>query len=156
MEATVKAIAITEEQIQAIIADVASKLQQIIDQPILDHDELNYYEDEYSHRCHRGSMNLEGELEDICCEGIPGIGEDSDIYISASYKGTCDWHDDYDAGDYWTPPSGGIEIDDVDAYITEMGIEISVYDEDTDEYIQVEVSKEVINCIIEEVNKKVA
>lgn len=157
MEATIQTLTITEEQIQAIIADTADKLQAVIDEPIRDESDLDYYEDEYGHCYNSGSKSLEGELEEICYEGLPGIDNDSaDIYICASYEGECDWHDDYDPGDYWTAPGGGIEVDSVEAYITDIDIEISVYDEATEEYVGVEVSEEIKQRIIDEVNKKVA
>lgn len=155
MEATITKV-LTEEQIKAIIADATAKLQKVADTAMED-DEPNYYEDDYGHCYSSGSNNLSGELEEICYEGLPGIDADnSDIFITASYDGDCDWRDTYDSGDYWTPPSGGIEVDKVEVYLTEIEIEISVYDKECDDYIDIEVSEDVKKRIIKEVNKNVA
>lgn len=156
MEATIKTIALSEEQIKAIIADAAEKLNAIAEEPISDYDSLDYDEDDYGRSYNRGTESLCGEIEEICYEGLPGISEDSDIYICASYEGSCDWHDDYDPGDYWTAPSGGIEIDSVDVYLTDIDIEITMLDEESGEYVDVEISEEVKERIINEVNKMVA
>lgn len=156
MEATTTTKVLTEEQIQAIIDDAAAKLQNIADSAMEDEDP-DYYEDDYGHCYNHGSNSLSGEIEEICYDGLPGIGPDnSDIYISASYDGDCQWTDTYDSGDYWTPPSGGIEVDSVDVYLTDIDIEISIYDEETEDYTDVEISEDVKKRIIDEVNKKVA
>lgn len=156
MEATTTKKVLSEEQIKAIIADATAKLQEIADSAMED-TEPNYYEDDYGRCYNSGSNSLCGEIEEICYEGLPGIkNDDADIYISASYDGNCEWHDDYDPGDYWTPPSGGIEVDKVEIYLAEIEIEISVYDEETDDYVDIEVSEADKKRIIEEVNKNVA
>lgn len=156
MEATTTTKVLTEEQIQAIIKDAADKLQAIADSAMED-EEPNYYEDDYGHCYNHGSNSLSGEIEEICYEGLPGIGPDnSDIYITASYDGDCQWSDTYDPGDYWTPPGGGIEVDKVEVYLTDIEIEISIYDEATDESLDIEIPEDVKKRIIEEVNKKVA
>lgn len=156
MEATTSKMVLTEEQIQAIIDDAAAKLQNIADSAMED-EEPNYYEDEYGHCYNSGFNSLAGNIEEICYDGLPGIDPDkSDIYISASYNGECQWTDTYDSGNYWTPPSGGIEVDSVDIYLTDIDIEIYISDEETEDYTDVEISEDVKKRIIEEVNKKVA
>lgn len=146
---------LTKEQILAIIEDTSSKLEGAIED--IDCSDFEMYEDEYGHCYNHGSTTIDGELEEICMDGLPGVPEDdSDIYISASYECNCSYHDDYDPGDYWTPPSGGVELDSAEAYITDIDIDISVYNADTDEYDPIEVSKEDREYIIEQVNKKVA
>lgn len=144
---------ITEDQIKAIIEDATSQLLAVIDEPC-DCSDLQCEEDEYG-RCYPYcSGYLEGDLEEICIDGLAGI-EDGDVCIYATYDGSYSYHDDYDPGDYWTPPSGGWELDDCEAYLTSITIELSVYNPTTDEYEDVEVSQEVCDRIIEEVNKNV-
>lgn len=148
---------LTEEQIQAIINDAADKLQALIEDPCNgDYSDLDMYEDERG--CYPfGSKNCDSEIEEICYEGLPGIDTDcADIYIMAKCDLRYSYHNDYDPGDYWTSPSGGIEIDEVEAYITDMEIEISVLNQDTDEYESVEVGNEIKERIIREANAKVA
>lgn len=146
---------LTAEQILAIIEETSSMLANAIDD--IDCSEFEMYEDDYGRSYSHGSTTIDGELEEICIDGLPGISaEDSDIYISANYECDCSYHDDYDPGDYWTPPSGGIELDSAEAYITDIDIDISVYNAETDEYDSIEVSKEDREYIIEQVNKQVA
>lgn len=147
---------LTEEQIQAIIADATEKLQHIADTAMED-DDPDYYEDERGNCYNHGSNSLSGDIEEICYYGLPGIDPDNcDIYITASYDGSCDWTDTYDPGDYWTPPCGGIEVDKVEVYLTDIDIEISIYDEETEESTDIEISEDVKKRIIDEVNKNVA
>lgn len=146
---------LTEEQMLAIIEGTSSKLAGAIED--IDCSDFEMYEDEYGHCYNHGSTTIDGELEEICIDGIPGVSDDdSDICIYATYECNCTYHDDYDPGDYWTPPSGGIELDSVEPYITDIDIEISVYNADSDEYDSIEVSEDDKKYIIGEVNKKIA
>lgn len=146
---------LTDEQKLAIIEDTVSKLTDAIED--IDCSDFEMYEDDYGRSYNHGSTTISGELEEICIDGFPGISDDdSDIYISATYECDCSYHDDYDPGDYWTPPSGGIELDTVEPYVTDIEIEIDVYNAETDEYDSIEVSKKDKEYIIAEVNKKIA
>ena len=146
----------TEEQIQAIIADTANKLQDIIDDPCGDDDsDFECYEDDLGHCYNYGYHSIEGEIEEICYDGLPGINsDDADIYIIAKYDAYISFHDDYDPGDYWTPPSGGIEIDEVEVAISSMEFEVSVYDSATDEYEVIDFSPKLIERIIDNVHER--
>lgn len=146
---------LTDDQKKAIIEDAASKLFHIIDD--IDCSEFDLYEDDYGRCYNHGRTTIDGELEEICIDGLPGVSaDDSEIYITAKYECDCSYHDDYDPGDYWTPPSGGMELDSVEASITEIEIFIDVYNADTDDYDSIEVSEDDKKFIIEELNKKVA
>ncbi len=146
---------LTEEQRNAIIEDAASRLVGILDD--IDCSEFDLYEDDYGRCYNHGSTTIDGELEEICIDGLPGVSvEESDIYITAKYECRCSYHDDYDPGDYWTPPSGGMELDSAEPCITDIEIDINVYNSETDDYDSIEVSQEDKQYIIEELNKKVA
>lgn len=146
---------LTDEQKKAIIEDTASRFAHIIDD--IDCSEFDLYEDDYGRCYNHGSTTIDGELEEICIDGLPGVPADnSDICITAKYECRCSYHDDYDPGDYWTPPSGGIELDSAEPYITEIDIDISVFNKDTDDYEYIEISEEDKKFIIDELNKKVA
>lgn len=146
----------TEEQIQAIIADTANKLQAIINDPCGgDYSDFECYEDDLGHCYNYGYHSIEGEIEEICYDGLPGINsDDADIYIIAKYDAYISFHDDYDPGDYWTPPSGGIEIDEVEVAISSMEFEVSVYDSATDEYEVIDFSPKLIERIIDNVHER--
>lgn len=148
---------LTEEQIQAIIDDMVSKMEGVIEDPCNgDYSDFECYEDDYGRSYDFGSHCFESELEEICIDGLPGIpADDADIYITAKYSADVSFHDDYDPGDYWTPPSGGIEIDEVDASVYDIVIEIDVYNQDTDEYDAIEIPQEVIDRIEKSVNEKI-
>ncbi len=146
---------LTEEQKLAIIEDTSSKLADVIDD--IDCSDFEMYEDDYGRCYNHGSTTIDGELEEICLDGLPGVSaDDSDIYIVAKYECDCSYHDDYDPGDYWTPPSGGIELDSVEPSVTDIEIEIGVYNAETDDYDSIEVSEDDKEYIIEEVNKRIA
>lgn len=125
---------LTQEQKQAIIDDAANRLEAIADDPLDGRDDLDMYEDEYGRCYNSGSCSMAGTIEEICYDdGIPGIAPaDSDICINLEYDGTAYYHDSYDSGDYWTPPSGGIELDDLELYATSLYVEIDVLNEATD------------------------
>lgn len=146
----------TEEQVQAIIADTANKLQSIIDDPCGDdYSDFECYEDDLGHCYNYGYHSIEGEIEEICYDGLPGINsDDADIYIIAKYDAYISFHDDYDPGDYWTPLSGGIEIDEVEVAISSMEFEVSVYDSATDEYEVIDFSPKLIERIIDNVHER--
>lgn len=148
---------LTDEQVQAIVDDIVSKMEAIIEDPCDgDYSDFECYEDEYGHCYNFGSHSIESELEEIGIDGLPGIpADDSDICISADYTVDIDFHDDYDPGDYWTPPAGGIELDKVEASVSDVDIEISVLIQETDEYEDVEVSEEQRKLIVEKVNKQI-
>lgn len=148
---------LTDEQVQAIVDDIVSKMEAIIEDPCNgDYSDFECYEDEYGHCYDFGSHSIESELEEICIDGLPGIpADDSDICISADYTVYIDFHDDYDPGDYWTPPGGGIELDKVKAYIEDVDVEISVLNQETDESEDVEVSEEQRKLIVEKVNEQI-
>lgn len=148
---------LTDEQVQAIVDDIVSKMEAIIEDPCDgDYSDFECYEDEEGHYYKFGSHTSYGQLEEICLEGLPGIpADDNDIFITADYTAEIDFHDDYDPGDYWTPPSGGIELDKVEAQIDDIDFEISVLNQETDEYEDVEVPEEVKKFIIEKVNKQI-
>lgn len=148
---------LTEEQVQAIIDDIVSKMEDVIDNPCNgDYSDLECYEDEYGRCYSHGSQCIESELEEICFDGLPGINpEDSDIYITAGYCADISFHDNYDPGDYWTPPSGGIEIDGVCASVTDVKIEISVLNRESDKYEAVKITNEQKMHILERVNDKI-
>jgi hypothetical protein len=148
---------LTEEQIQAIIDDIVSKMEDVIEDPCNgDFSDFECYEDEYGHCYDFGSHTFDSELEEICLDGLPGISpDDADIYITAKYSADVSFHDDYDPGDYWTPPSGGIEIDEVEASVYDIKIEIDVYNQESDEYEAIEIPQEVINRIENSVNEKI-
>lgn len=145
---------LTDEQRNAIIEDVSSKLASLIED--IDCSEFDLYEDDYGRCYNHGCTTIDGELEEICIDGLPGVSaDDSDICITAKYECVCSYHDDYDPGDYWTPPSGGMELDSAEPYITEIEIDINVYNADIDDYDSIEVSEEDKEFILEELNKKV-
>lgn len=145
---------LTDEQKQAIIEDTAARMSDIIDD--IDCSEFDLYEDDYGRCYNHGSTTIDGELEEICIDGLPGVSaDDSDICITAKYECRCCYHDDYDPGDYWTPPSGGMELDSAEPYITDIEIDISVYNPETGDYDTVEVSEEDMKFIIDELNQKV-
>lgn len=148
---------LTDEQSQAIIDDIVSKMEVIIDDPCDgDYSDFECYEDEDGRCYNHGSHSIKSVFEEICIDGLPGIpANDSDIYITASYAVDMSFHDDYDPGDYWTPPSGGIELDEVVAKVSEIEIEISVLNHETDEYENVEVSEMQKQLIVEKVNEKI-
>lgn len=148
---------LTDEQVQSIVDDIVSKMEAIIEDPCDgDYSDFECYEDEYGRCSNYGTHTLNETLEEICIDGLPGIpADDSDIYISADYVVDIDFHDDYDPGDYWTPSSGGIEFDNVKAYIEDVDVEISALNQETDEYEDVEVSDEQIEFIVEKVNEKI-
>lgn len=148
---------LTEEQIQAIIDDVVSKMEDVIDDPCNgDYSDLDFYEDDMGHCYNFGSHSYESELEEICIDGLPGIDSDeSDIYITATYDVDMSFHDDYDPGDYWTPPSGGIEVDEVSVSVSKIEIEISVLNKETDEYEDIEITEEHKVEIVNKVNEKI-
>lgn len=146
---------LTEEQVQAIVDDIVSKMEAIIEDPCDgDYSDFECYEDEYGRCSNYGSHTLKETMEEICIDGLPGIHAD-DIYIVADYTVEIDFHDDYDPGDYWTPPGGGIELDKVEAYVNDVDVEISVLNQETDEYEDVEVTEEQMKSIVERVNEKI-
>lgn len=148
---------LTEEQVQAIIDDVVSKIEAIKEDPCDgDYSDLECYEDELGRPYNFGSHSYETELEEVCIDGLPGIDSDeSDIYITATCYVDMLFHDDYDPGDYWTPPSGGIEIDEVNASVSKIEIEISVLNHETDEYEDIEITEEQKVEIVNKVNEQV-
>ncbi len=148
---------LTEEQIQAIIDDAVLKLQTAIDDMYEgDYSDFEYYEDEEGHCYDFGSHTCKGTLEEICLDTLPGINKDeSDISITADYCLDIDFHDDYDPGDYWTPPAGGIEIDKVEAYITEIDIDIEILNPQSGEYESIEIPESLVTRIIKDANEKV-
>lgn len=148
---------LTKEQIQAIIDDIVSKMEAVIENPCNgDYSDLECYEDDYGHCYDFGSHSFESELEEICIDGLPGISkDDSDICITASYDVDLSFHDDYDPGDYWTPPAGGIEIDEVRASISKVDIDISVFNKETEDYEEIKVSEKQKKYIIDKVNEKI-
>lgn len=150
-------MALTKEHVQAIIDDIVSKMEDVIDNPCnVDYSGLECYEDEYGRCYSHGSQCIESVLDEICLDGLPGINpEDSDIYITASYCADISFHDDYYPGDYWTPSSGGIEIDEVCASVTDVEIEISVLNRESDKYEAVEITNEQKMLILEQVNDKI-
>lgn len=145
---------LTEEQRNAIIEDVSSKLACLVED--LDCSEFDLYEDDYGRCYNHGSTTIDGEFDEICIDGLPGVPvDDSDICITAKYECMCSYHDDYDPGDYWTPPSGGMELDSAEPCITDIDIDISVYNSETEVYDSIEVSEDDKKYILEELNKKV-
>ena len=127
---------LTEEQVQAIIDDIVSKMEDVIDNPCNgDYSNLECYEDEYGRCYSHGSQCIESELEEICFDGLPGINPE--------------------VSDYWTPPSGGIEIDEVCASVTDVKIEISVLNRESDKYEAVKITNEQKMLILERVNDKI-
>ena len=148
---------LTDEQVQAIVDDIVSKMEAIIEDPCDgDYSDFECYEDEYGRCSDYGSHTLNEMIEEICIDGLPGIPkDDSYISIAADYTVEIDFHDDYDPGDYWTPPGGGIELDKVKASIEDVDVEISVLNQETDEYEDVEVSEEQRKLIVEKVNEQI-
>ena len=148
---------LTDEQKSAIVDDIVNQMQEVIDEP-LDHiyDELEFEEDDWG-RCYRnGSHNFSQVLEEICPDGIPGIdSENSDVYISVEYDGYLTFHDDYDSGDYWNPPSGGIEIDSIELILQSLEMEISVLNPETDEYEEIEVTEREISTLKQTIASKI-
>lgn len=147
---------LTEIQIQAIIDDTTNKLQAIIEDPCNgDYSDLEMYEDEHGYYPF-GSKSGDYDIEEICYDGLPGINSDyADIYITAKCSLNYSYHDDYDPGDYWTPPSGGIEIDNVEADLLDMDFEINILNPDIDDYESIEVSNELKQRIITIVNERI-
>lgn len=147
---------LTEVQIQAIIDDTTNKLQAIIDNPCNgDYSNLEMYEDEHGYYPF-GSKNSDIEIDEICYNGLPGVDSDNaDIYIVAKCNLSYSYHNDYDHGDYWTPPSGGIEIDNVEADLLDMDFEINVLNPDINDYESIEVSTELKQRIITIVNERI-
>jgi hypothetical protein len=102
---------LTDEQVQAIVDDIVSKMEAIIEDPCDgDYSDFECYEDEYGHCYNFGSHSIESELEEIGIDGLPGIpADDSDICISADYTVDIDFHDDYDPDEealLWLGPDG--------------------------------------------------
>lgn len=148
---------LTDEQIQAIIEDTAHKLELFISDPCDgDYSDLECYEDENGNCYDFGTHSFTYELEEICYDGLPGIDSDNaDIFITAIVCADLSFHDDYDPGDYYTPPSGGIELDRVDAFISDIDIEINVINPMNNEYERMEVTSEVKDSILKTVNDKI-
>lgn len=148
---------LTEKQANVIIDDIVSKLKEVISQPCNgDYSNLECYEDDEGHCYNFGTYCYEDELEEICINGFPGIDPDiSDIFISAKYNVDMSFHDSYEPGDYWTPPSGGIEIDEVNAYVSEITIEIDIFNQETDKYEHIAVLPEMKAYIIKKVNEMI-
>lgn len=144
---------LTEEQIFAIIDDISSKLQEVIDNP-MDESDLECEEDDYGrcYPCSSGSVDI--ELEEICYDGLPGL-KDADTYITAKGKVDYSYYYDYDPGDYWTPPAGGWELRDSSGSINELEIEICALNPETGEYEDIKVDESVKKRIIESVNSKI-
>lgn len=149
---------LTEEQKQAIIADAVKRMQAITDDPLDDRDDLYPYEDEMGRCYNHGSCSLATTIEEICEDnGIPGIEpEFSDICISLECEGEAYFHDSYDPGDYWTPPSGGIELDEFEFCATDLYVEIDVYNEATEEYESIEVSEDELKEMVDAINAEAA
>lgn len=148
---------LTEEQKQAIVDDVVKQMQEVIDEPN-DHinEEFDYDEDDWGNSYNRGSHHFSQTLEEICVDGIPGIDiDDSDVYVSAEFDGYLTFHDDYEPGDYWTPPSGGVEIDSIELTLKTLEIEVSILNPDNGEYEYIEVTEEEIKALIQRINKRI-
>jgi hypothetical protein len=142
---------LSEEQIAFIIADAKQKLEALIEDPVSDGEGLEGYEDEEGH-CYpycSGSDDLEVEL---CMDGIPGL-DDADVFALAYMHVDYSYADTYDSGDYWTPPSGGWELQDSDGWMDRLDLEISSYNPETEEYENIEISDELKQRIINAVNE---
>lgn len=146
---------LTEEQKQAIIKEASDRLSAIADDPLDGRDDLELDEDDYGRSYDKGSCSLAGEIEELCLgNGISGIDPaNSEIYINLEYDGTAYYHDDYDPGDYWTPPSGGIELDDFELFATALYVGIDVLNEEADEYETIEVSEDEIKEMLDAINE---
>ena len=62
---------LTEQQKLAIIEDISSKLAAVIDD--IDCSDFDMYEDDYGRCYDHGSTTIDGELEEICLDGLPGV-----------------------------------------------------------------------------------
>ena len=143
---------ITEDQKKAIIADTISKLKGVIDNI----DSSDFETSESGLNYNYGSTTLKGEIEEICYEGLPGVPQkDNEIFISAKYECQCNYHDEFEPGDYWTPSYFGIVIDTVIPTIIDIDIDVSIYVPETDDYEFIQVSDEDKKIIIDQINNKV-
>lgn len=148
---------LTEEQKQAIVDDVVKQMQDVIDEPY-DHinEEFDYDEDDWGNSYNRGSHHFSQELEEICIDGLPCLDKDnSDVGICAEFDGYLTFHDDYEPGDYWTPPSGGVEIDSIELTLKTLEIEVSLINPDNGEYEYIEVTEGEIKALIQRINKRI-
>lgn len=147
---------LTEEQKNAIAKELAERFSAIVDDPIEDYDALDFDEDEYGHTFSRGKCTLCGEIDEICIDGLPGLDtENSEVSICASYYLDISYYDDYDSGDYWTPPSGGVELDNVTGAIESVDIDAEVYNPQAEEWEVIEVTEEEVALIIKKVHNLV-
>lgn len=148
---------LTDEQKQSIVDDIVKQMQEVIDEPN-DHieEEFEYDEDDWGRCCNYGSHIFSRVLENICKDGIPGIdSETSNIGICVEYDGYLTFHDDYDPGDYWTPPSGGIEIDSVELTLQSLEVDISVLNPVTGEYEDLDVSEDEVETLKKSISSKI-
>lgn len=148
---------LTDEQKQSIVDDIVKQMQEVIDEPN-DHIEEEFeYDEDDSGRCYNhGSHHFSRVLEEICADGIPGIDSDtSEIGIYVEYDGYLTFHDEYDPGDYWTPPSGDIEFDSVELTLQSLEIDISVLNPESGEYEDFEVSKDEVDNMKKSISSKI-
>lgn len=153
MEATI--ITLSEEQKKSIIDEIVKKLEEIIEDPTSMTGEP-FDEDEYGNSYGKGLESFGGDLEDFEISEVEGFPEDSDIYVSGKFNGSYSWYDDYEAGDYWTPASGGLEIDDCEVHIVKLTLAFGEWDEEAREYRSYKITEETVNEIKNEINKRVA
>lgn len=148
---------LTEEQKNTIVDEIVKQMQEVIDDPE-NHveEEFEFDEDDYGRTRRSGSHYFSRVLEEICADGLPRIdSENSEIGICVEYDGYLTFHDDYDAGDYWTPPSGGIEIDSIELTLQSLEIEIYVFNPETDGYEEIEVTEKEITTLKDTITSKI-
>ncbi|MDE6007721.1 MAG: hypothetical protein K2G90_00760 [Muribaculaceae bacterium] len=148
---------LTDVQKQAIIDDIVKQMQEVIDEPN-DHveEEFEYDEDDWG-RCYKhGSHHFSRVLEEICLDGIPGIDSDtSEVGICVEYDGYLTFHDEFEPGDYWTPPSGGIEIDSIELTLQSLAIDITILNQDSGEYEDLDISEGEIEAMKKSISSKI-
>lgn len=153
MEARI--ITLSEEQKKSIIDEIVKKLDEVVKDPTTMTGDP-YDEDEYGHSYDNGRESFGGCLEDLEIDEPRGFPEDMEVLISGKFNGSYSWYDDYDAGDYWTPASGGLEICDAEAHITKLTLEFGEWDDVAKEYHSYEITADEVNEILNEINKRVA
>lgn len=146
---------LNESQIQTIIAELTKRLDTQIYDPDIENAEP--WEDDYGRSYSCGYHTDEGMFEDILWEEQEKLGlkEEDEVLISCDYRVECSLcFEPYDPGDYWTPPSGGdVEINESEGYISDLCIDINIYNPETDDYDSMDISQEVIERIEEGVNR---
>lgn len=154
---------LTEEQKMAIIIAACKEFDTILENAIEDRDDLEFDfkgydrngEEVYSN--HGRSPLYNDIIEELCYqEGLPGIPNNSDIDIWITYEGECEYEYHYEPQTYWDPGCDEMELLSAYAIAKDIGINITYFNQQTEEWEDMEVFEEDKKFILDAINEKLS